>query len=258
MPATSNRSRYQRRRATPIRANNSVRRTYDLLRSSLSALGPDTVLVEDELVDELSASRNTVRMVLQLLAKEGLVTRGPKVGTTVAASTVIALDLLMPLADMHATRPMHGRLLDHVLIPAPAVIGRRLGLAPGAPVAVIEGLLLEDATPLALTVSYVGLPGPEADTVGPDGADAIAFLEQVLEVCVARSETTVSAIACDEQTSTLLELQPGAPILWFEDLLFDAEGRPRAISQFRCRSDRVSLSLQGHRVTTAPGLTATA
>src|SRR6202158_1023535 len=63
---------YQRQRQSPDRLNNSPRRTYDLLRSTLVSTGRSMLLVERELTDALSASRNTVRAVLQQLARAGL------------------------------------------------------------------------------------------------------------------------------------------------------------------------------------------
>jgi GntR family transcriptional regulator len=83
---------YQRRRQSPDRLNNSTRRTYDLLRSTLVATGRGMRLVERELTDALSASRNTVRTVLQQLASEGLVTREPKNGTWATGSLLLPID----------------------------------------------------------------------------------------------------------------------------------------------------------------------
>jgi GntR family transcriptional regulator len=242
MPGTSNRSRYQRRREVPLRGNDSVRRTYDLLRSTLPSLAPDTMLVEDDLVRSLSASRSTIRMVLQLLASEGLVTRGPKIGTTVRDSTVLPLDEIKPISDCGVRRAMHGHVLETFVIPAPAVVGQRLGLPLHAPMAVLETLILDDVTPIALSTSYVGWSRESEDDTREQEPDIIPFLEEQLEVCVSGSDTTVSALAADSQTAALLEVHEGEPILFLEDLLYDVEGRPRAISMIRYRGDRITLS----------------
>ena len=63
-------------------------------------------LVEHELTDALSASRNTVRAVLQQLAREGLVTREPKNGTRAAGSLLLPIDELTRsrLARLNAVR----------------------------------------------------------------------------------------------------------------------------------------------------------
>jgi GntR family transcriptional regulator len=223
-----------------------VRRTYDLLRSTLPTLEPNTMLVENDLVVRLSASRNTIRVVLQLLAAEGLVNRGPKIGTTVRDTMVLPLDEIKPISDWGVRRAMHGQVLESFVIPAPAMVAQRLGLCERAPLAVLETLILEDVTPIALSASYVGWHCGSEDYPGKE-PDIVSFLEGQLEVCVLGSETTVSAVASDSQTAALLEVHEGEPILFLEDLLLDADGHARAISQIRYRGDRVSLSARARR-----------
>jgi GntR family transcriptional regulator len=249
LAGTSNRSRYQRRRVTPTYSNNSVRRTYDLLRSTLPGMGPDAQLVEEELICSFSASRNTIRIVLQLLAAQGLVSRGPKVGTISSASTVLPLDEVMPIPDQNERQSMHGQVLESLVIPAPAVVASRLQIPEGAPVAMIEGLVIADQTPIALSVSYVALPSGlgERERFGRSDPDPIAFLEQQLHVDVVSSDAVVAAIACDEQSAELLELSEGDPILFCQDLFRDEKGRPRAITQTRYRGDRVTMSATARR-----------
>lgn len=247
MAGTTNRSRYQRRRVTPTYSNNSVRRTYDLLRWTLSEMGPHAQLVEEELIGTFSASRNTIRIVLQLLAAQGLVSRGPKVGTISSASTVIPLDEFMPFPDQSDQRTVHGQVLESAVIEAPAVVSDRLRILEGSSVAMIEGLIFEDQTPIAIAVSYIALPPEVGHRVGRNDLDPIAFLEQQLHVCVVSSDAIVAAIACDSQSADLLQISEGAPILFCQDLFRDQEGRPRAITLTRYRGDRVTMSAAARR-----------
>jgi GntR family transcriptional regulator len=240
---------HQRQRARPQPANNSVRRTYDLLRWSLSDLEPDARLVEEDLVDTLSASRNTVRAVLRLLAEQGLVSRSPKVGTTVSSTVILPVNQVMTVPELPAGTPYtsHGRVLESAVIPAPTIVRARLRLAEGTKVLMIEGLVYFDGEPVCLSVSYIALdPGQpvEADVQVPDG---LAFLEQRLQVSVGESTTTMGAVAADAQTAALMGLQPGVPLVWLEDLLRDVDGRARALCQYRFRSDRVAFTTSIHR-----------
>jgi GntR family transcriptional regulator len=245
---------HQRRRPKPELANNSVRRTYDLLRSSLPALGPETRLVEHELVEAMSASRNTIRVVLQTLAQEGLVTRRQKLGTTVTGPVVLPVDQLVTVPEFSdvptsTTGPSRtaGRVLETAVIASPRVIRDRLCLADDALVLVIEGLLCFDDAPVALSVSYVGLPADYDGAPRIKAPDAVAFLEQQLDVHVGASSTTVSAHLCDAQTAELLDIREGDAILWCEDVVYDADGVPRALSQFKFRGDRVAMSATSYR-----------
>jgi GntR family transcriptional regulator len=205
------------------------------------------LLVEEELISSLSASRNTVRVVLQSLAAQGLVKRGPKVGTTVGSSMVLPISELILLSDMVSTQTIRHEILESVVIAAPALIRQRLELDGAAPVAVIEGLLRDDTAPLALSVSYVSLPAGYADHLGKEGPEVIAILEEELEVRVGDSDSLVAALLCDAQTASLLDVPEGAPILWLEDLLRDTQGTPLALSHVRYRADRVTFSATAFR-----------
>src|ERR1700722_2137906 len=124
---------YQRQRQTPERANNSLRRTYDLLRSALATSGGNMFLVERELTDALSASRNTVRAVLQQLAREGLVTREPKNGTRATGSLFLRIDKLSTVAKL-ATEPsstVEARTLERRGVGCPPMVRDRLRLPVG-------------------------------------------------------------------------------------------------------------------------------
>ncbi len=248
MPGLSDERRFRSVRTRPIRSNNSVRRTYDLLRPQLPALGPDALLSERDLVNTFSASRGTVRHVLQLLAEEGVVTRGPKVGTTVHASTVIPVSELTPLDQWGSRGPVTGRLLESKVIPAFPAVRHRLQLPEESSVAMIEWLLIDDNTPLALFVSYLALSPEQASLLGKEGLSVIDFLEKYLGVSVVKSDTIFCAVASDRQTAALLGTRQGGPILLIEDLLRDGGDRPWAICQIRCRGDRVLFSAKARRL----------
>lgn len=229
---------YQRQRQSPDRLNNSPRRIYDLLRSTLVMTGCNMRLVEHELTEALSASRNTVRAVLQQLAREGLVTREPKNGTRPTGSLLLPIDELTPFQ----TRVLESRSLG-----CPPIVRDRLRLPVGWTVLMIESLVLEDHRPLGLAVSYIALREEQSTAVDVDDPDVILILEGQLGVRIGNSQTTVGAVAADEQTAELIGVAPGAPLVWLEDVIEDEHGQPRALSQLRLRGDRVAFSATAHR-----------
>ncbi len=218
--------------------NNSTRRTYDLLRSTLVSTGRSMRLVERELTDALSASRNTVRTVLQQLASEGLVTREPKNGTRATGSLLLPIDELTPFE----TRALECRSLG-----CPPMVRDRLRLPAGWTVLMIESLVLENELPLGLAVNYIALAEDHSGDVKIDEGDVILLLEQQLGIRIGGSQTTVGAVAADEQTAELLGIEVGAPLVWLEDVIEDEHRQPRALSQLRLRGDRVAFSANAHR-----------
>lgn len=241
---------YQRQRLTPARLNNSMRRTYDLLRSSLQCSHESQYLVESQLTDTLSASRNTVRAALQLLAKDGLVTRSPKRGTRSARINMLRVNNVAPVGEFGGEQAIHTALqpLEHQLLGCPRVVLDRLQLVGDWIVLMMESLLVQHTVALGIAVSYVALSPEESRDVVVDEPDAIVFLEKHFGVRIRGSRsTTIGAIAADEQSARLIGIGAGSPMLFLEDVLEDEQGQPRALSQFRLRSDRIALKTHARR-----------
>jgi GntR family transcriptional regulator len=240
---------YQRRRQSPDRLNNSARRTYDLLRSALVSTGRNMPLVERDLTDALSASRNTVRAVLQQLAREGLVTREPKNGTRATGSLLLRIDQLSTVAQF-TTEPsstVEARTLERRPLGCPPMVRDRLRLPVGWTVLMIESLVLENGLPLGLSVNYIAIDEEQSPDFDIDEADVILILERQLGIRIGGSQTTIGAVAADEQTAELIGVDVGAPLVWLEDVIEDENGQPRALAQLRLRGDRVAFSANAYR-----------
>ncbi|MGX9787637.1 GntR family transcriptional regulator [Mycobacterium sp. MMS18-G62] len=206
-------------------------------------------LVERELTEALSASRNTVRAVLQQLAREGLVTREPKNGTRATGSLLLRIDELSTVAQF-ATEPSHtveARTLERRPLGCPPMVRDRLRLPVGWTVLMIESLVLENGLPLGLSVSYIALGEDESPDFDIDEPDVILILEQQLGIRIGGSQTTIGAVAADEQTAELVGVDVGAPLVWLEDVIEDENGQPRALAQLRLRGDRVAFSANAYR-----------
>ncbi|GAB7005526.1 hypothetical protein JCM18899A_29990 [Nocardioides sp. AN3] len=242
---------YQRNRQTPDRLNNSQRRTYDLLRSTLQHGRGSQYLVEGELSDALSASRNTVRAVLQQLAKEGMVTRSPKRGTHSEPQILLQLTDIAPVEEYgSAGEKVHTQLrtLEYQTLGCPQVVRERLELPMGWSVLMIESLMTQaDGAPLGLSTSYIALSPDDAHDVIVDEPDPIVFLEKNMGVQIAGSRTTISATAADVQSAQLVGVELGAPMIFLEDVLEDENGRAWALFQSRLRSDRIAFSACAQR-----------
>ncbi len=243
-------TQYQRHRQTPDRLNNSMRRAYDLLRSSLQSSPESLYLVEGELTEALSASRNTVRAVLQLLAKDGLVTRSPKRGTRSANVTTLRVNEIAPVEAFGGEHAIHAQLraLDYQILGCPGLVRERLQLIGEWIVLMMESLLVQHDMVLGISVSYVALSPEESRDVVVDEPDAILFLERHFDVRIRGTKsTTIGATAADAQSARLVGVEVGAPMLFLEDILEDEQGQARALSQFRLRSDLVAFQTNAVR-----------
>ncbi len=241
---------YQRNRQTPDRLNNSLRRAYDLLRAALQFGEASQFLVEGELTSALSASRNTVRAVLQQLTRDGLVTRSPKRGTHSLRQFRLNISDIGPFNEYgNPGERIHTELraLEYHTVGSPQLVCARLDLPADWAVLMVESLLTLEGTPLGITVSYIALRPDLGREIVMDEPDAILFIEKHLGVRIAGSSTTIGATAADAQSAELLGVEPGAPMISLEDVLEDETGRPWALNQTRLRSDRVVFAAEPQR-----------
>jgi len=203
------------------------------LRSALVTNDTRVSLVERDLTDALSASRNTVRAVLQQLAREGLVTREPKNGTRPTGSLLLPIDELAPITT---------HILESRSLGCPPLVRDRLRLPEGWTVLMVEGLVLQNDVPLGLSVNYVAVGDSVPADFVVDEPDVITILERQLGIRIGGSHTTIGAVAADEQSAELIGITVGAPLIFLEDVIADEDGQPRALSQLRQRSARVAFS----------------
>jgi GntR family transcriptional regulator len=111
----------------------------------------------------------------------------------------------------------------------------------------VESLVLENELPLGLAVSYIALDEEQSPDFDIDEPDVILLLERQLGLRIGGSQTTVGAVAADEQTAELIGVDIGAPLVWLEDVIEDENGQPRALSHLRLRGDRVAFSASAYR-----------
>jgi GntR family transcriptional regulator len=219
---------------------NSPRRAYDQIRSAIrSGIIPHgDQLVEDTLTSTYATSRNSVREALQSLAQDGLVTRDRGRGTLVSgAITQLTMNTVLPVGSNGEIGTRNSALshaiLDVVIVPASPTVQARLDTDDD--ILLVEHLAFLER-PVYVGAFYYVCP--------QDGRDE--FVERVTNahrspgvfgkslltthgVDIGRVEGTVEALACDNKTARLLEVEVGSPILLRERVVHDATGKPVAL-----------------------------
>jgi GntR family transcriptional regulator len=249
------RTRADFKRAHPIRTNaaeTSLRRVYELLRSSISngTLTIDQLLVEMELMKALGASRNAVRKALRMLADDGIVSRKTRNGTS------LTRDIITVRAGEVGPRawngsPDEGRLhvetLDVSRVALPGVLRDRFNTDIDS-VLLLEQIGFSDLQPLYVRVSYI----PEdfdveelnrrIDSLHVDYPPLAVAFERFYGQPFGGTHAVVEALRCEERTAELLRIPTGAPVLFQDLTTFDDTGKIREISFAHFRGDRIALS----------------
>ncbi|WP_019204398.1 GntR family transcriptional regulator [Tsukamurella sp. 1534] len=234
----------------PVRAD-TARIVADVLRQAIhDGTYRGTLPGEDDLGEQFSVSRNTVREALSVLRAEGWIRRGPRVGTEVIARTVDhGLDSLRGLRE---TLSLHGEVRNRVRtagrLAPPPIVAQKLGIPSGHEAVYLERLRYLDGEPVSLDLTYlvadIGDLLLEQDL---ENEDVFPLIEAATGNRLGTSEFSLSAAAADPHTAANLEIASGAPLLLYERLTHLDTGRPVDLEYIRVRPDRITLRGTLHR-----------
>ena len=200
---------------------------------------------ESELVDAYGVSRVTVRLALELLAREGTVERRQGKGTFVSGRR-----LRHPLNTLLS---FHEALLAQGVEARIATVSCRRGPVPD----LLRGLFGPDddaclvlrrlhsvgAEPVALATSFLPIALEAVDWNAMPQRPVYALLEATLGITVHRADLTIRAGSADSMVAKELGLAEGSPLLEMARDSFDGEGRWRDHSLFQIRPERYEFSV---------------
>jgi GntR family transcriptional regulator len=217
----------------------------DVLRHQIhSGAYDDSLPGETALATEFSVSRNTIREALSTLKNEGLIERGPKIGTHVTQRKLDhGLDTLLGLKE---TFKSHGEVRNEVraamTVAAPPAVAQRLQLEPGRQVVFIERLRYLGGLPLSLDLTYLEPEiGAEVLSHSLESNDIFALIEQLTGQRLGAASLALEAIPADAHSAVALQVPDGAPLLMLERLTNLDDGRPVDLEYIRMRGDRITM-----------------
>lgn len=220
-----------------------------MLRQQIHANAyPDGMPSEHELAAEFAVSRNTVREALAVLKHEGLIDRGPKVGTHVAQRKYDhGLDALLGLKETFKNLgEVRNEVRAAMPVTAPPSVARRLRLEPGEQAVFVERLRYLGDLPLSLDVTYLApdigtriLDHPLENPL--EKQDLFALIEQVSGQRLGSASLALEAIPADAHSAATLQVPDGAALLMLERLTSLDDGRPVDLEYIRMRGDRITM-----------------
>ncbi|WP_369805098.1 GntR family transcriptional regulator [Mycobacterium sp. IS-836] len=224
---------------------NRARRAADVLRQQIHAGAyADGLPAENDLAAEFLVSRNTIREALGILKNEGLIDRGPKVGTHVAQRKYDhRLDALLGLKETFKDLgEVRNEVRAAMPVTAPPLVARRLGLQPGDEAVFVERLRYLGDLPLSLDLTYLA-PDIGSRILGHhlETNDLFALIEQVSGQRLGSASLALEAIPADAHSAAALQVPDGAALLMLERLTSLDDGRPVDLEYIRMRGDRITM-----------------
>ncbi len=209
---------------------------------------------EIELAEAMGVSRTTVRDALGRLEMEGAISRKQGAGTFVNAPVLQIRSRLEEIWGYAAMLEAHGFTPSTQLISAhSSPIDERtaddLQLASGEPLLRLTKLFLENDAPVILTRNSI--PErllTESYTEQDLSRPLYEFLEQFTRQRLAYYVTDIVPIIADDEMAGLLKIQPGAPLVSFDEIGYNDNNEPIVKAHSYFRDDLLRLRLLRRRV----------
>ena len=222
-----------------------ARRVADVLRQQIHAGAyPDGLPPESALAAEFFLSRNTIREALTALKNEGLIERGPKVGTHVAQRKLDhELDMLLGLKETFENLgEVRNEVRAAMPVAAPPSVASRLRLETGEPAVFVERLRYLGELPLSLDLTYLTPDIGSQILCHPlENNDLFELIEEVSGHRLGSASLALEAIPADAHSAATLQVPDGAALLMLERLTSLDDGRPVDLEYIRMRGDRITM-----------------
>ncbi|HEX2979468.1 MAG TPA: GntR family transcriptional regulator [Anaerolineaceae bacterium] len=221
------------------------------LRSGAIPAG-EKIPTERELMELYHVSRNTVRLAVDALEREGLVERLHGSGTyAVEPKLQLGIMRLTSFTEDMLERGLSpaSRLIQAEVQTPPPTIAEKLHLLPGEKALLVTRLRYADGEPMSMNTSYFtiahcpGLPNEDFEN-----QSIYTLLEKKFGMTISRAEQSIRARGATAQESTLLNVKPGVPLLVVEGTVFAEDDSPIEFLRSIYRSDRYEFRVNPIRV----------
>jgi GntR family transcriptional regulator len=193
----------------------------------------DRIPSERELAEKFSASRMTIRRVIEKLTTQGFLERRSTSGTFVSKPEVTRT--FNPAVVQSLTRQLQGesgavdsKLLSFNKIPAPDKISKLLCLKSADPVFFVERLRLIGGLPFCIEYSYLPEePFKELTEENVKGHNSLyKYLHLQYDIVPSNSSDKLKISLPTETEAIHLGLSLNDPVLYLKSVVYDSDGNP--------------------------------
>ncbi|MDA2813351.1 GntR family transcriptional regulator [Nocardiopsis sp. RSe5-2] len=202
---------------------------------------------EPDLARELGVNRGTVRKALASLTEEGLLvqTRGRGTFVTSGKAEPAIAQRLRSLSEDFRDQGIEVRseVVDARLVRLPLTVQALLGAGANTPGLRLVRVFHGEEGPLAYLVNYVRADlCPGIDRVDFERESLFGTLEQRYRLDITEGRRSFSAEPAREEAAEALRLEPGAPVLYLEQVTYTRGGQAVEYSDVWIDSSRVKVT----------------
>ena len=223
----------------------------DLLRTELinGEFTDATLPGEDVLIRRYGVSRGAIRSVLAVLAEQRVVERVRGAGTfaltpgALLHEIVVSRDLAQDV-NAGGTR-VAIRVTYGGIHPVPPFVARRLDIADGVDVVILESLTSLDGFPLSIRSAF--MPADPFGVLVSDGSADLnrspyELMTEVLHEPVGDTDLQIGCSNADPLTAESLQVEVGFAVLDTTRIVRARDGTPLEYSMSHARADRLVFS----------------
>lgn len=226
---------------------------YEILRGKIGRgewKPGDMIPAEAELIDLYRVSRSTVRQVLDMLVKEGLIYRQRGRGTFVTYPTLehSMTRIVSFTEDMRQRGFEPGtQVIAAGLTPANKDTSEKLQVEEGTELAHLERLRLADGEPMSIEESYlVHRYCPNVLQHDYASQPLREILERDYDIRLLHARQVIQAVLASRSQAKLLGIRPKSALLAIERVTFSQAAVPVEFLRIYYRADRYSLYNELH------------
>jgi GntR family transcriptional regulator len=212
----------------------------------------EPIPTEVEISEYFGISRPTVRQAINELVVEGYLYRVKAKGTFIAKPK-IAQDFLSTLDSFNNEMRKKGlvpstKILQKEIIKCDEKIGEILKLEPGSDVIMLTRLRSANNEPIVFVITYVPYSVcPALMESDLQNESLYEIIEKENGKLIANATRSLECIIAGEFESKLLNIEKGAPVQYFESVVYLEDGTPVEYSLAKYRSDRSKFTFELRR-----------
>ena len=203
----------------------------------------ESIPSEIELAGRFRVSQGTVRKAIDELAADNILVRRQGKGTFVAthAEPQVRHRFLRVIADGGEREPVESRLIECRRGKAPVLVGKALGLKAGSATVCVKRLLIFSGRPIIFDEIVLPEPmfkGLNAEKITAYKSSYYNLYESQYGVRMIRAEERLKAVFADPETTKLLQVKTGAPLLRVDRIAYTYDDRPVEWRRGYCNTDK--------------------
>ena len=200
---------------------------------------------ENELSNLYGISRMTVRSVLYLLVREGLIYKVPGKGTFVSKPKIVLSQMAIQDQLEQMGYEISLKLVSIEKIIASSKVRNILNLSRDDQVYILKRIRYIKEEPFSIHISYIPVSlCPNLESKNLEGAQLCNILKDEYQVKIGRKVETLESVIATTEEARMLSVKKSFSLLLLDSIVYAENDLPIELSKVLFRGDKIKLHLE--------------